>query len=855
MAPGAIRQDVSGLFAPHVRGRLEVRWDHTASAYVFTLTSEEGDIPFAIEQAEILAAGGSEQMFFERIAQAVENKSGGDTPAPTVDRAARLHLNAKAATALDAAVPTGLTGRVKQALERSGDVLLVGLSAAGKTTAALQACVELRAQSGLEFAIVDQAFGPPPMAAIVRFLLERSRSGNEKRIIIADNIQARIDSIPVWRTLRSIMAPGDVLAMISWPTLRAEIEEAFPTIETLTVQGETVLNDILARRVDAGQAVVGIESLASGDVFIGRLALDFLDRVGRSPTEKHLLESLLQSIGVAALPADQIACLHTLCCINAIDVPAYATFLSARHSRSVVSALEKRGLIRREGEKLRIGHKSRADLLRIGLKALLDAEGRSPATWREVVLDYLRSLERGDLFAVMQTIDSTRSIEHPELAAAGTYSGLLNSINKLLFRLERAHELDERWGDNIASAIFASLPLAWGAPEHNQAIVDIIRARVACDGAALSFPTGRGREWEDFGKISETMAEFDRLIGRLPEDWEPAQSVDLERFHANWMLGLVLCSEGVATKVDPVRRRRLIRYAGRQLLACGGFYPLRVPWVTARILLGLSLCGETVETSLTARTAAAWLLAQDRGMHEAPPEGWSSGTGAWNSPEQCTAMCALALRGVGVPRSSIFTPATIARLPQLLAKFSAEKDEIDLLLIIECLAEFEALDQHARACLGRLSRKYTSEDGHIAASIDPAEVAEESSKDPFVVMSMMNIMWDMISSSLSEYVDLISTNVDWIGSSTVVENRRELVGKLTALRDKLEDVLGGKRDAVRRNALMGRGNAPAVLVSAVQEAEAALGEVSEMLILVEAADADEIAAMSSKAEAMDQKYV
>lgn len=853
-AAGGIRQDISDLLAPHISGRLNVRWDQAASSYIFTLGGERG-IAFAIERAEVLALGSAEQEFFDHIAHAVEMKAGGDASALPAGRAARLHFRAKATTALDAAVPTGVTGRVKQALERSGSVLLVGLSAAGKTTAALQACWELKAQSGWEFAIVDQTFGPPPTGSIVRFLLERRRSENEQRIIVADNIQARIDSIPVWQSLRSLMAPGDVLAIISWPSLRAEVEDAFPDVETLTVHGAVVLNDILARRMDAGQAVTGIESLARGDVFIGRLALEFLDHAGRSPTEKHLLESLLQSIGVARLSAAQIACLYTLCCINAIDVPAHATFLSARHSGSVVRTLEKRGLIRREGEKLRIGHKSRADILRAGLRALLAAAGQEPPAWREVVLDYLRSLERGDLFAVMQTIDSARSIEHPQLVATGTYSGMLNSINKLLIRLANAHELDRDWGGNLASAIFASLPLAWGAPEHNEAIVDTIRARVACDGAVLSFPAGRGREWDDFGKISETMAEFDRSVARLPESWELAQSLDLELFHANWMLGLVLCAEGVATKVDPARRRRLIRYAERQLLADGGFYPLRVPWVTARILLGLSLCDETVETSVTARTAAAWLLAQDRGIHEAPPEGWPSGTGAWNSPEQCTAMCALALRGVGVPRSSIFTPAAIAKLPRMLEKFSAEKDEIDLLLIIECLAEFEALDQHARSCLGSLSRKYTSDDGQISANIDPAEIAEESSKDPFVVMSMMNIMWDMISSSLADYVDLISTNADWTGSNTIAEDRRRLVGKLTALRDKLEGVLGSKRDSLRRNALMNSGKIPAVLVSAVREAEAAVEAVKEMLASAESADGEEIVAMSSKAEQMDQKYV
>jgi len=74
------------------------------------------------------------------------------------------------------------------------------------------------------------------------------------------------------------------------------------------------------------------------------------------------------------------------------------------------------------------------------------------------------------------------------------------------------------------------------------------------------------------------------------------------------------------------------------------FYPARVPWCTARILIGLGLCGRNVENSEPVQKIAKWLL-----EHPNYSDGrWQSGTGEWNIWLETTALTVRALLLVGI---------------------------------------------------------------------------------------------------------------------------------------------------------------------------------------------------------------
>ena len=165
------------------------------------------------------------------------------------------------------------------------------------------------------------------------------------------------------------------------------------------------------------------------------------------------------------------------------------------------------------------------------------------------------------------------------------------------------------------------------------------------DNGTLDIDLANLATTDDFKNIGERMRDEDQID---PQRWSdlPAAEVDLERFHQTWVAGVLLTSESFAS--ESAYRRRLVRGVEALQEADGYFYPRRVGWCTARVLLGLASCGRTIDTSEAVMRAADWLL-RPRTQGGACSNGvWFSGTGTWNSQLEATAMVVMALAAVGV---------------------------------------------------------------------------------------------------------------------------------------------------------------------------------------------------------------
>ncbi len=251
------------------------------------------------------------------------------------------------------------------------------------------------------------------------------------------------------------------------------------------------------------------------------------------------------------------------------------------------------------------------------------------------------------------------------------------------------------------------------------------------------------------------MRTFDREhpeLADVQDYWEDPETLDLDRFHRNWLLGLAAGVEAVRPIRRPEQIKALHEIARRELLPHGALYPSRVPWLTARVLLGLTAAGYSVDTSQVVSYASRWLRELAPRGPSQPRGGWLSGTGQWNSAGTTSAMCATALIDSGVGLSNPIFSGLPGFFLSELERTPTPNNEIDVMLMLEALRH---LDEWGEPCEQRLAEILLwSNNKQIwdQANIDPNEYKEESSKIPMVACSLLDLTWVRIQDKIPEFL-------------------------------------------------------------------------------------------------------
>lgn len=137
----------------------------------------------------------------------------------------------------------------------------------------------------------------------------------------------------------------------------------------------------------------------------------------------------------------------------------------------------------------------------------------------------------------------------------------------------------------------------------------------------------------DFELIKGKMIEEDR-DAKSPFSYERGDLIDCGRAHKNWLLGLVV---GLKNELIQFGRNDLYLAAIRELLSLqdpsGFWYPRRVPWITARVLIGLSQAG-FMSSNYKVNKGVEFLL-QSLGENDH----WDAHTGGWNTAFETSSLC------------------------------------------------------------------------------------------------------------------------------------------------------------------------------------------------------------------------
>ena len=664
-----------------------------------------------------------------------------------------------------------LLSRVRGVLEHGRGCLLVGPSSSGKSVLALQVGRSfLLAGRSVEYINLGQTEGFPGGLFRSFFCLQRQK---EQPLMIVDDLQsnpaaARYVLAVASAARRTSAQPTPAILAVSWVDYSQEAGTWFDDCLPIAVRPHQ-LREKLATKYRSALSERDINHILRTfreDIFLLRLSLEQSKQrkrlVGPAELALHVWESRRRDSKTEESEAVRVALV--VGSLGRFDIPTPPGFLQREASvrEDVVKDLLRTGLLRRHQANLSMGHRSLCGLI---ADWLASSDG-----WREldrhdgprsaggVVLDYLRSL--GSSLAV----DSLRALharagfkDRPRLnSRAAALVELWEAFNAVLERIEHQQSVDATWGSVPSSVMFAVAAFSevGKADLAREGIAFLRRHWNACNGGIEVLTEGL-KTADDFAKIQLAMAKEDETS--QDRDHRPlARDVDVEQFHRTWVLGLILCAEA-ASGEPRIPLKKLAQLVEDEQLPSGAFYPERVPWCTARVLLGLAVCGRTVDTSQAVQDGVAWLL-RDTSQGGACSGGiWPSGTGSWNTELEATGMVLLSLAAVGYNCSHSRLDAARAYLLSQRNQWTAPGCELDGALAIQAFLDTGGAWEEVAPEAQKLSQWAKGEAFWQGATESAKESLDQSCRVAQIASYLISIGWTAIRSDLPGFLDALVT--------------------------------------------------------------------------------------------------
>ncbi|MEU4532233.1 hypothetical protein AB0F49_28785 [Micromonospora ureilytica] len=645
--------------------------------------------------------------------------------------------------------------QVEEYLEAGRDVVVIGDHGCGKSALVANAA-EKRLDEGdgvVWLNLTDPADGPE---SIMLALLEQEGSRSGRYLVVLENLHANLPSLNemfacVTRLRADFKLNVQVLAS-SWKSAAHILARGEPTrdLRQVLAEGRWLVSQLL---VDSGVDEANwrtIRRLAQGDAHIALTAIDLYGGSLAVPTEADLEEFYTRQV----TSDDQREVLYRLACLGVLELQMATR--EAGSLRAALGQLRDDGLVYQIDGAYLIGSRRRAQLVMNYARRQWDADRRWKSPERNVWLH----LQRGGERLMQATLGRLDQLVSPDTARTDTLH--LLSTWETLIRLGRSMRRrsaeDPSWGDNLGAAVFAASALSQlNHVDSWREIADKVRVRWTYNAPDCKLPEPVGgvtADYEDFVKIQQSMAEEDGVLGAAPHlAGMRADEVDTGRMYRSWVLGLLLGFEGSAPAAyqDQKRIDLLIKVAREAQEDDGNFYPARVPWVTARVVLGLCQANLRMDHPVV-RDACNWLQQQ---VSEGGPfdNWWRSGTGTWNRDEATTAMCLSALVRAGVPMRPEMETAHAWLLGRE-REWATAGREIDMAQALEATLLYTGAANGTREHLKTLFQRIAIE--RRSPTLLPT-APEERLRIPFVAAQLADIVWRIVQlESLKLFGDVIN---------------------------------------------------------------------------------------------------
>ena len=195
---------------------------------------------------------------------------------------------------------------------------------------------------------------------------------------------------------------------------------------------------------------------------------------------------------------------------------------------------------------------------------------------------------------------------------------------------------DPSWNNTPSSMYFVlSTAEILGVVDEYEDVIEALCHYFSVADGRVNVKYDELKTTDDFVFIREKMEQED--LSNPPTEYEEAQTLNLELIHKNWLFGLLI---GLKNVLIDYGHKELVDAVEKELLYAqdpeGFWYPKRVPWVSARIMIGLATAGFS-KSDECIQKGIEYLYNSSTAYH------WLAHTGGWNNEYETTSLCLEAL--------------------------------------------------------------------------------------------------------------------------------------------------------------------------------------------------------------------
>ncbi len=664
---------------------------------------------------------------------------------------------------------------VQKYLSTGNSVLIFGPSSSGKTSLAIRAAHNIHINLGWDVWYFD--IGASRSEDVIYLgirLLDRGSQANNL-LLILDDLQTNPDIAKqmllfVYHFQRLVFGKKLQIIGTSWPDLKYDIMKTELELIPIDIDASQLIKLMMAyygTRLNNKQ-LQEIKDVAGDDLFALKFILVTSNNIGRPLTTDQVAEEFWKrKTANCDLPNEEIGrALLVSSTIGQYECEITKTFLMAQTglTETGIDKLAKSKLIRHHRGLINAGHRSLCTIISNYLRVKNEywewfRKNNKPATPYDIVFEFIFSLPPSQNWPILKAIHTHVGFKTKLDMKKGHFLvDFWQNIEYLLDKMINQQKDDPTWGQIPSSATFVVEVLSsMGMRDDAKKSIEFLRDSYQRTTEGLSVKIDKLATAYDFQQIIKKMRiEDEEKIkkGQLKSEiYEPAGKLNEKCFHENWVRGLILCAEAAYGERSKTELTELAETVEKSVHELGYFYPARVPWCTARVLIGLGACGRNIHNSKVVKKAADWLLTPIEKNGALEDDRWDAHTGGWNSPIETTALCIKALISVGIEKNNSVIARTMGYLLENKDKWTKQGSELDGVAAIEAYSLFNQDWEEILPDLQSLLRWVRGQALWLYATKRSDETFAQSCRISQVASILVKLTWKRMTSELPALLD------------------------------------------------------------------------------------------------------
>lgn len=353
-----------------------------------------------------------------------------------------------------------------------------------------------------------------------------------------------------------------------------------------------------------------------------------LKRHGVLKNTKSYKHELFESF-VQTHDKDQLKIIHVLAVLGTYEFETPILFIKNFGSLNLKNVTTAKVV----GESIFLAHRKVSNFI----ARYIEQEGNCTFYQRkEIIKKYINSIDnRKKWKALVHLIGENNQTDILSV------SPLWNLMYEFQNNLKRQTKIDPTWENTPSSMYFViSTAKMLGVVDEYKDVIDALCFNFSVKDGQINIRYDILQTTNDFVKIKEKMIKEDS--NNCSTEYELGKDIDLVEIHKNWLYGLLI---GLKDVLVDSGYQELVNNIELEIIQSqkndGYWYPKRVPWVTARILIGLAEAGYSIKDECIYK-GVNYLL------HEIKDRRWEAHTGGWNNVFETSSLCLEALIKCGL---------------------------------------------------------------------------------------------------------------------------------------------------------------------------------------------------------------